>query len=82
MASFLIAPGSKGAEEIEAEYNLPGVAEFIRQAVNKYVEDISKNLMLNEVPNCSFNKVDGSEKRTGDSFLHFAEVVQANQKGK
>lgn len=39
MASFLIAPGSKGAEEIEAEYSLPGVAEFIRQAVNKYVED-------------------------------------------
>ena len=39
MASFLIAPGSKGAEEIEAEYELPGAAEFIQQAVNKYVED-------------------------------------------
>lgn len=39
MASFLIAPGSKGAEEIEAEYKLPGAAEFIQQAVNKYVED-------------------------------------------
>lgn len=39
MASFLIAPGSKGAEEIEAEYKLPGAAEFIQQAVNKYIED-------------------------------------------
>ena len=39
MASFLIAPGSKGAEEIEAEYKLPGAAEFIQQAVSKYVED-------------------------------------------
>ena len=39
MASFLIAPGSKGAEEIEVEYKLPGAAEFIQQAVNKYVED-------------------------------------------
>ncbi|MBR3752408.1 MAG: MerR family transcriptional regulator [Ruminiclostridium sp.] len=39
MASVLIAPGSKGAEEIEAEYKLPGAAKFIQQAVNKYVED-------------------------------------------
>lgn len=39
IASFLIAPGSKGAEEIEAEYKLPGAAEFIQQAVNKYIED-------------------------------------------
>ena len=34
MASFLIAPGSKGAEEIEAEYNLPGVAEFILSLIH------------------------------------------------
>lgn len=39
MASFLIAPGSKGAEELEAEYELPGVAEFIQRAVHKYCED-------------------------------------------
>lgn len=39
IASFLIVPGSKGAEEIEAEYKLPGAAEFIQQAVNKYIED-------------------------------------------
>lgn len=39
MASLLIAPGSKSAEEIEAAYNLPGVAGFIQQAVNKYVAD-------------------------------------------
>ena len=37
---------------------------------------ISKNLKLNEMPNCFFNKVVGSEKRTGDSFADFAEIVQ------
>ena len=37
---------------------------------------ISKSLKLNEVPNCFFNKVVGSEKRTGDSFADFADVVQ------
>lgn len=39
MASFLIAPGSKGAEALEAEYELPGAAEFIQRAVHKYCED-------------------------------------------
>ena len=40
---------------------------------------ISKNLKLNEVPNCFFNKVLGSEKRNGDSFVDFANSVKAEQ---
>ena len=39
MVSFLIAPGSKGAEELEADYELPGAADFIQRAVHKYYDD-------------------------------------------
>ena len=38
---------------------------------------IAKNLKQNELPNCFFNKVPGSEKRTGDSFTDFADLVQS-----
>ena len=38
---------------------------------------IAKNLRLNEVPNCFFNRVEGSEKRDGDSFADFAACVKA-----
>lgn len=42
---------------------------------------IAKNLRLNEVPTCFFNKVDGNENRRGDTFIDFADVVKkANQK--
>lgn len=41
---------------------------------------IAKNLRLNEMPNCFFNKVHGSENRTGDSFDDFAEAVKKEQK--
>lgn len=37
---------------------------------------IAKNLKLKEVPNCFFNKVNGNEKRQGDSFLDFADVIR------
>lgn len=74
IASFLIAPGSKGAEEIEAEYKLPGAAEFIQQAVNKYIEDnIDKgpdkvlNDALEEI--VSFGKQNTSRGRTRYSPL-------------
>lgn len=40
---------------------------------------ISKNLKLREMPNCFFNQVPGSEKRTGDSFADFAETVKHSQ---
>lgn len=40
---------------------------------------ISKNLKLNEVPNCFFHRVDGSENRTGDSFVDFANAVKKAQ---
>lgn len=40
---------------------------------------ISKNLRLNEVPNCFFNQVPGNENRTGDSFNDFADTVKAAQ---
>ena len=43
---------------------------------------ISKNLKLDEMPNCFFNKVAGSEKRTGDSFADFAETVRVAQENK
>ena len=39
---------------------------------------ISKNLKLNEVPNCFFDKVAGSEKRNGDSFDDFADCVRTS----
>ena len=39
MASYLIAPGSAGAAELEAEYELPGVAEYIQLAIHKYCND-------------------------------------------
>ena len=41
---------------------------------------ISKNLKLSEVPNCFFDKVEGSEKRSGDSFADFADCVRACDK--
>ena len=43
---------------------------------------ISKNLRQNELPNCFFNKVPGSEQRTGDSFADFAELVCSTGKQK
>ena len=36
---------------------------------------IAKNLKLGEMPNCFFNKIEGSENRTGDSFEDFAKAV-------
>ena len=39
---------------------------------------ISKNLKLNEMPNCFFDKVAGSEKRSGDSFADFADCVRTS----
>lgn len=40
---------------------------------------ISKNLRLKEMPNCFFNEVVGAEKRQGDSFRDFAELVLSNE---
>lgn len=40
---------------------------------------IAKNLELKEMPNCFFNKLEGSEERAGDSFADFAKIVQAAQ---
>lgn len=40
---------------------------------------ISKNLKLGEMPNCFFNKVEGAENRTGDTFTDFAQLI-LNQK--
>ena len=40
---------------------------------------IAKNLKLNEVPNCFFNKVHGSENRKGDSFADFADCVRISK---
>ena len=37
---------------------------------------IAKNLKLNEIPNCFYDKVEGSEKRKGDSFVDFADCVR------
>ena len=39
---------------------------------------IAKNLKLNEVPNCFFDKVEGSEQRKGDTFADFAYIVKTN----
>lgn len=36
---------------------------------------ISKNLRLNEIPNCFFNLIPNAEKRNGDSFEDFAQMV-------
>lgn len=36
---------------------------------------IAKNLKLKEIPNCLFNLVEGSQKRTADYFEDFAECV-------
>ena len=36
---------------------------------------IQKNLRLNEMPNCFFNLVEGTENRAGDSFEDFAKYV-------
>lgn len=36
---------------------------------------IAKDLKLGEMPNCFFNKIDGSENRAGDSFKDFANLV-------
>lgn len=41
---------------------------------------ISKNLRLQEMPNCFFNQVDGAERRQGDSFQDFAELVLDHEK--
>lgn len=41
---------------------------------------ISKNLKLDEVPNCFFHKIAGSEQRNGDSFADFANAVIASPK--
>lgn len=41
---------------------------------------IAKNLKLKELPNCFFDKVDGSEDRKGDSFADFAEIVKQVKK--
>lgn len=43
---------------------------------------IAKNLKLEEVPNCFFNKINGNEKRKGDSFADFAEAVQLSGENK
>ena len=36
---------------------------------------ISKNLRLKEIPNCFFNLTLNAEKRNGDSFEDFAQMV-------
>lgn len=36
---------------------------------------ISKNLRLREIPNCFFNLAENADKRTGDSFKDFAEII-------
>ena len=35
---------------------------------------IAKNLKLKEIPNCFFQKVEGNETRTGDSFRDFSNL--------
>lgn len=47
-----------------------------------YAPCIAKNLKLEEVPNCFFNKINGNEKRKGDSFADFAEAVQLSGENK
>ena len=36
---------------------------------------ISKNLRLNEIPNCFFNKIEDADNRLGDSFEDFAHCI-------
>lgn len=36
---------------------------------------ISKNQRLREIPNCFFNLAENADKRTGDSFKDFAEII-------
>lgn len=36
---------------------------------------IAKNLKQGEIPSCFFNKIDGAENRTGDTFEDFAKIV-------
>ena len=38
----------------------------------------SKNLKLQEIPNCFFQKVKNNESRTGDSFKDFSDLVLKN----
>lgn len=40
---------------------------------------ISKNLKKMEIPNCFFNVVDGSDKRSGYKFKDFAEAVLSKE---
>lgn len=40
---------------------------------------IAKNLKLGEIPNCFFHKVKGAERRGGDTFRDFAEILLANE---
>ena len=40
---------------------------------------IVKNLRLGEMPNCFFNLVANSDKRSGDTFEDFARLVLANK---
>ena len=39
---------------------------------------IAKNLRLQEIPGCFFQKLEGSESRKGDSFQDFAHLVLEN----
>ena len=41
---------------------------------------IQKNLRLKEIPNCFFQLVDHAEKRAGDSFKDFADLIRENEK--
>lgn len=43
---------------------------------------IAKNLKLNEIPNCFFNKLKNKEKREGDSFADFADAVRKSMENK
>lgn len=36
---------------------------------------IAKNLKQGEIPSCFFNKIDGAENRTGNTFEDFAKIV-------
>lgn len=40
---------------------------------------IAKNLKLNEMPNCFFNKLENSANRKGDSFADFADIVSGKK---
>lgn len=40
---------------------------------------VRKNLNRGELPNCFFSLVEGADKRTGDSFRDFAELVLERQ---